>query len=59
MRLNKRIGAQLDDEQATNLLNELFNDWFRQRVNQLLNGQAAAPLPLGLLEDAQGLSSEP
>ena len=58
LRLNQRIGAQLDDEQTNNLLNDLFNDWFRQRTSLLLNGQVPPALPLALLEDAAEPSSE-
>ena len=52
LRLDQRIGAQLDEERSTDLLNELFTDWLRQRVDQLLKGEPPAVLPLSLLEDA-------
>ena len=52
LRLDRRIGAQLDEERSADLLNELFTDWLRPRVDQLLKGETPAALPLTLLEDA-------
>ena len=58
LRLDQRVGAQLDDERSVALLNDLFSEWLNQRIQQLLSGEAPSPLPLSLLEDAAVPASE-
>ena len=52
LRLDKRIGAQLDDALSQDLLADLFNNWLDQRVTLMLQGQTPPPLPLHLLQEA-------
>ena len=51
IRLDKRIGAQLDDDLSQQILSELFNNWLNTRVDELLSGRPATPLPLHMLHD--------
>ena len=51
IRLDKRIGAQLDEERSQVLLNELFDDWLSVQVQELLEGSRSVNLPLHLLHD--------
>ena len=53
LRLDQRIGAQLDDDLSQELLSDLFNDWLNQRVQLLLQGQTPPPLPLHLLQHSE------
>ena len=50
IRLDRRIGAQLDDDLSQQLLNELFNNWLNGQVSELLAGKTTATLPLHLLD---------
>ena len=49
LRLDRWIGARLDDDTRQQMLNELFDDWLQRRARQMLAGVSPDPLPLHLL----------
>lgn len=46
LRVEELISAALDQSMRQNLINELYNDWVEERVQQLLRGEPLAALPL-------------
>jgi hypothetical protein len=52
LRFERLMPAALNDEVRELLLEELFDEWFDERVRQLLAGEPLAQLPLALLEAA-------
>ena len=49
LRLDRWEGARLENELREEILSELFNDWFDERVRNLLEGLTPPSLPLHLL----------
>lgn len=52
LRFERLMPAALNDEVRELLLEELFDDWFDERVRQLLEGEPLPALPLALLDAA-------
>ena len=50
LRLQRWDGARLDDAMRNTMLEELFDQWMEQRMEQLLHGRNPDPLPTHLLE---------
>ncbi len=46
LRLEHWEGARLDDNTKEIMLDELFGEWFNNRVMQYLNGETPSPLPI-------------